>query len=536
MKKNIIVLGLLLGLFTATHAKESIPILPTPSSVELKNGTIIISKKVKIRSSNAKATKNYLSEALRDRFEIQTVGVFNWSAPTISLLNKNTDAKSEKYNLFIVDQKITIEAESEAGLFYGVQSLLQLMRGGMGDDNITLSEMVIKDAPRFPWRSFMLDEARNFKGEKEVLRLLDVMTELKFNIFHWHLTDDQGWRVESKLYPLLTEIGSKRNDTQKGGWLSAERMGEPHEGFYTQKQIKTILAYAKSRHIKIIPEIEMPGHASAAIAAYPWLGSKDEVIEVPVEFGKMYSVYNVTNPKVEKFLQDLVTEMIDLFETDVIHIGGDEVRFTQWEENPEIIKYKESKKFNSFMDIQIEFSNKMSHFIQSKGVSMMGWNEILGTNLHAYDNISFSDPSEKVAKNVIVQFWLGNLDEMVQAAKDGYRLVNSYSSYTYLNYNYTSIPLSHAYEFDPIPEGLPIEYQQNIIGSGCQMWGEWAYTVADMNLKIYPRIAAYSEVFWSQKENKDYSDFLLRLAPVAKGWKANGIIMSPTLELDKTDN
>ena len=315
-------------------------------------------------------------------------------------MNKNTNTKSENYKLSIVGKKIAIEAESEAGLFYGVQSLLQLMRAGVVNDKITLSAMEINDAPRFPWRSFLLDESRNFKGEKEVYRLLDVLAELKFNVFHWHLTDDQGWRVESKLYPLLTEIGGKRKDTQTGGWNSPKRMGEPHEGYYTQKQIKSILAYAKARHIKIVPEIEMPGHATAAIAAYPWLGSKDEIVEVPAEFGKLYSVYNVTNPKVEKFLQDVISEMITLFETDVIHIGGDEVRFTQWEENPEIVKYKESKKFNSFMDIQIEFSNKMSHFIQAKGVSMMGWNEILGTNLHADDNIGFSNPTEKVAKRM----------------------------------------------------------------------------------------------------------------------------------------
>ncbi len=533
MKKNIIALGLLLGFFTATFAKESVSILPTPSSVELKKGTVIIPTKITVSNLNAKATQDYLTAALKDRFDIQSVAVPKLSATTISLLNKNTDTKSEKYKLSIAGKKISIEAEGEAGLFYGVQSLLQLMSTGVANDTIKLSAMEINDAPRFPWRSFLFDESRNFKGEKEVLRLLDVLAELKFNVFHWHLTDDQGWRVESKLYPLLTEIGGKRKDTQTGGWNSTKLMGEPHEGFYTQKQIKSILAYAKARHIKIVPEIEMPGHATAAIAAYPWLGSKDEIVEVPAEFGKLYSVYNVTNPKVVKFLQDVVTEMIALFETDVIHIGGDEVRFTQWEENPEIVKYKESKKFNSFMDIQIEFSNKMSHFIQGKGASMMGWNEILGTNLHADDNIGFNAPSEKVAKNVIVQFWKGDLKEMTQAAKDGYKLVNSFHSYTYLDYDYYSIPLSKAYGFDPIPEGLPVEFQQNIIGSGCQMWSEWIYTVEAMNKQIYPRVAAYSEAFWSQPTNKDYADFLVRLAPVAKEWKAKGIIMNTIPELEK---
>lgn len=531
MKRNILTLCFVLGVFSLATAQKPVSILPKPSSVQLQEGTFTLPQNPTIFGTKAKATQTYLTEALKTRFGLQTAKAAKASGAAISLLNKNTDPKSEKYQLSVSAKGISIEAESEAGLFYGVQSLLQLMRGGQADGKIVLSAMNITDAPRFAWRSFMLDEARNFKGEKEVLRLLDVMAELKMNVFHWHLTDDQGWRVESKKYPLLTQIGSKRKDTQVGGWGSDKRAGEPHEGFYTQKQIKSILAYATARHIKIVPEIEMPGHASAPIAAYPWLGSKDEQIEVPVVYGKHYAVYNVTNPKVEKFLQDIVSEMIALFKTDVIHIGGDEVRFTQWEQNPEIVKYKEAKKFNSFMDIQIEFSNKMSHFIESKGASMMGWNEILGKNLHADDNIGFSDPSQKVAKNVVVQFWKGNMQEMANAAKDGYKMVNSYDAFTYLDYNYNSIPLSKAYKFDPIPNGLSAEYQKNIIGSGCQMWGEWIYTVEAMNRMIYPRIAAYSEVFWSQKENKDYNDFLQRLVPVARGWKAKGIIMYPTPEL-----
>ena len=278
------------------------------------------------------------------------------------------------------------------------------------------SEMCIRD--RFSWRSFMLDEARFFKGEEEVCRLLDVMAQLKMNVFHWHLTDDQGWRIEIKKYPLLTKIGSKRRDSQSGGFNSEIYIGEPHEGFYTQEQIKRILAYAKERHIKVVPEIEMPGHASAAIASYPWLGSSDEKIEVPVRFGKLYSVYNVIDPQVQTFLKEVVSEVLDLFQCDVIHVGGDEVRFNQWEANPMMVSYKKEKGFTSFMDIQIEFTNFMSRFIQEHGCSMMGWNEILGKNLHKDDHIAFADPSQKIASNVVVQFWKGELDEMRKAAEN----------------------------------------------------------------------------------------------------------------------
>lgn len=497
-------------------------ILPKPAKMMLSEGTFFMPVSSAIFAKGENATVQYLIESVKTRFGISLKRINKEQNASIVLVNTKEDKQSEGYTLQVSQSQITISAKGEAGLFYGVQSLLQLMRAGKNSDGIRITEQTIEDAPRFHWRAFMLDESRHFKGEAEVIRLLDVMAELKMNIFHWHLTDDQGWRIEIKKYPLLTRIGSKRNDTQVGGWGSEKRAGIPHEGFYTQKQIKRIVRYAKARHIKIVPEIEMPGHASAAIAAYPWLGSSDEKIEVPATFGKHYAVFNVIDPKVQTFLKDVVSEVIPLFETDVIHIGGDEVRFNQWEANPAIKKYKEDKGFTSFMDIQIEFTNEMSRFIAKKGASMMGWNEILGKNLHADDKIMFTDPSQKIASNVIVHFWKGDLKEMAQAAKDGYRLVNSYHALTYLDYDYSTIPLKKAYMYNPIPDGLPLEYVPNIYGIGCQMWSEWIPTVDGMNRQVYPRIAAYAEVGWSSGE-KDYDSFLLRLRPIAQGWTERGI-------------
>jgi hexosaminidase len=497
-------------------------ILPKPQSVEFTDGLFAFPTTWGIYQKNANATARYLSAALEDRFDMKTTSRWFRSSASVVLVNTRKDDSSEAYSLKVDGRTVRIEAASEKGLFYGVQSLLQLVRSA-NEGNKTIAAQLVNDQPRFHWRAFMLDESRYFKGEKEVLRLLDVMTELKMNIFHWHLTDDQGWRIEIKKYPLLTEIGSKRKDTQVGGWNSEKRSGEPHEGYYKQEEIRRIVAYAKERHIKVVPEIEMPGHASATIAAYPWLGSKDEIIEVPVTFGKHYPTYNVIDPRVKQFLKDVVTEVIELFDTDVVHIGGDEVRFDHWEQNPEIVAYKEKKGFTSFMDLQIEFTNEMSRFIADQGASMMGWNEILGKNLHADDNISFADPSQRIAQNVIVQFWKGDINEVVQAAKDGYRLVNSYHMYTYLDYGYNTIPLSKSYSFNPIPAGLPEQYHQNIYGLGCQMWSEWIPKVADMHRQIFPRIAAYAEVGWSDA-SRDYDDFVRRLKPVTQGWKAMGIV------------
>ena len=530
MKQIQFLLCMVLLLVLPNVSAQQNLILPKPQSVVFTGGQFSLHSDWAVYHKNAKATASYLSAALEDRFEMNSSSKWFRNSATVVLVNSKKDASSEAYTLVIDGRRVRIEAASEKGLFYGVQSLLQLIRAAREGDK-TIAAQVVKDQPRFHWRAFMLDESRYFKGEKEVLRLLDVLAELKMNVFHWHLTDDQGWRIEIKKYPLLTRIGAKRKDTQVGGWNSEKRSGEPHEGYYKQEEIRRIVAYAKYRHIKVVPEIEMPGHASATIAAYPWLGSKNETIEVPVTFGKHYPTYNVIDPRVKQFLKDVVTEVIDLFDTDVVHIGGDEVRFDHWEQNPEIVAYKEKKGFTSFMDIQIEFTNEMSRFIADQKVSMMGWNEILGKNLHADDNISFSDPSQRIAQNVIVQFWKGDLNEVVQAAKNGYRLVNSYHMYTYLDYGYNSISLSKAYGFDPIPAGLPEQYHSNIYGLGCQMWSEWIPKVSDMHRQIFPRIAAYAEVGWSDA-GRDYDDFLRRLKPVKRGWKSAGIIPAKIQELE----
>lgn len=523
----ISVLLLLIGGILITYAgQQPINIIPVPESItyekgmhKLPKGTLYISAE-----KGSESEFNLLKQQMFDLFGIKVeTTTSNRKASVILTLDPLKAIVPEAYELHITPAVINIIGHDNAGVFYGIQTLLQLFHNNQQTNSRQLPCLVIKDAPRFVWRAFMLDEARFFKGEEVVKQLLDEMAALKMNVFHWHLTDDQGWRVESKKYPLLTQIGSQRKDTQSGGWKSPTTYGEPHEGYYTQEQIKDILRYAKERHIKIVPEIGMPGHASAAIAAYPWLGSTNDTIEVPVTFGKHYAVFNVTNPKVIAFLKDVVDEMLMLLETDIIHIGGDEVRFTQWEGNELITQYKKDKDFTSYMDIQIEFTNVMSKYIESKNCRMIGWNEILGNYQHQYDSIFFDDPSQKLASNVIVHFWVGDEDAIVKAAKQGYQIINSFSRYTYLDYDYETISLQKAYSFNPIPQKLPLEYEKNIIGIGCQMWGEWIPTVASMQEKIFPRIAAYAETGWSEQSNKDYENFLQRLDSLIQRWKAIGI-------------
>lgn len=530
MKKLFALVTLICASFTISAA--STPIVPIPLSATISQGKLTIPSTITLFDCGHKTLTDYVSAEFLQRFGLAVkTAKSNNSFIKINIADKNCAAES--YTLEITPKNIIINGAGPAGAFYGVQSLMQLMQAGSDGSaggKITLNAQKITDAPRFSWRSLLFDDARHFKGVAEVKRTLDAMAALKMNIFHWHLTDDSGWRIEIKKYPLLTQIGGRRTDTQVGGWDSEKRAGKPHEGFYTQAQIADIVAYAKARHIKIVPEIETPGHASAAIAAYPWLGSSEGQIEVPHTFGKHFAIFNVTDRKVEQFIKDIIDEIAPLFQTDVIHIGGDEVRFDQWEQNPQIAAYKEAKGYNSFMDIQIEYTNRMSHYFQDKSLTMMGWSELLGKNLHQGE-ISFSDPSQKVADNVIVQFWKGDINELIAAAKGGYKLVNSHHIATYLDYSYKTIPLKAAYDFNPVPDGLPAEFAANIIGSGCQMWCEWVSDAGRLHYQLYPRLAAYAEVGWSAADRKDYADFIGRLAPIIKNWKAAGITPAPLSEV-----
>lgn len=508
---------------------ESI-ILPKPVSVKETAGEYKIPENILIYAPKNIMEANYFIDELKDACKLSGGITYNQSKGNLNLsVNNKMVDKKEGYKLTITSKGINIVGHDDAGVFYGLQSLLQLFYAA--NDTRVLQAQVIDDAPTFSWRAYMIDEGRYFKGEKEVYQILDEMAALKLNILHWHLTEDAGWRIEIKKYPKLTEIGSKRKDTQADGWPYIKMMGQPHSGYYTQEDVKRILRYAKQRHIKVIPEIEMPGHASAAIASYSWLGSKDEEIEVPLMFGKHYPTFNVADEKVLQFLRDVIDEVFDLFETDVIHIGGDEVRFNHWEENDEINALKKEKGFTSYMDVQIDFSNKMSRYIQSKGARMMGWNEILGKSLHENDNIFFADPSQKIAENVIVHFWKGDPKEIVNAVKNGYDIVNSQHEYTYVNYSYEFLPLEKAYNFRPISPDIPEEYKHKVIGIGCQMWGEWAPEPKIVQRQTYPRIAAYAEVGWTDYDKKDYNSFLKRLGYFTDRWVRKGINFKPLSEI-----
>jgi len=497
--------------------------------------TFVISQHTSIGSSvQSYKTAEYLQEHIRELCGIQIEIVDSEAAQegTISF-EYNEKFAEEAYELNVTKDGIVLSASNSTGWFYGVQSLIQLLQEISDPSKCTSSleiqEVSIKDSPRFKWRAFMLDEGRYFKGMDQVKMLLDEMASLKMNVFHWHLVDDQGWRIEIKKYPLLTEIGSKRRSTQVGPlmWDSPIQSAEPHEGFYTQEEIKELIRYAEGRHITIVPEIEMPGHSTAAIASYPWLGTAKKEIEVPIKFGVGLDVYDVSDPKVYQFLTDVLDEVMALFPSEVIHIGGDEVKYAHWKESESVQAYMKEKGLASPADLQVFFTNQISHYLQSKGRRMMGWNEIMGHNLHEYQNEADTKIEQELAKESVIHFWKGDVKLAMHAARNGYDIVNSLHTETYLDYTYKNLPLSRAYAFDPIPPGLAPAYHDKVIGMGCQMWGEWIPTNGHMHFQTFPRIAAYAETGWTQKENKNFDDFLVALEGLKKRWERKGIYYAP---------
>ena len=504
-------------------------IVPQPNAIIYSSGSFTLSNDAKIfYTEEVESEAELLREYLVADFGIDLAFVDQEGKANI-ILDLNTQFNSQKsdgYKLEVDKKNIVITSNTRPGILNGIQSLRQIVREDKG--KFIIQQGTINDYPAFSWRAFMLDEARHFKGKEVVMNMLDEMSLLKMNVFHWHLTEDQGWRIEIKKYPLLTEVGSTRDSTEINHFHSEVFDGVPHSGFYTQEEIKEIVAYATKLHIMVVPEIEMPGHSSAAIAAYPWLGVTGKQIKVPARFGVHYDVYDVTNQKVLDFFSDVFDEIIELFPGPVIHIGGDEIRYDQWNSSYKIQSYMREHKLNTPAELQVFFTNNISNLLESKNRKMMGWNEITGAQLHEYQSDQDTkESSQKLSEGTIVHFWKGDSALIVNTIKDGYDVVNSTHNFTYLDYTYESIPLSKAYSFNPIPSGLPSELEDKVLGMGCQMWGEFIPTVESMQKKVFPRIAAYAESAWTIPSNKNYESFRESLPYFLNRWDKNGVAYGP---------
>ena len=448
----------------------------------------------------------------------------------------------EAYSIQSSPSGIIISAADARGIFYAGQSLVQMMPSVFHDRtadksavrwNISETPFRITDYPRFSWRALMIDEARHFFGEKTIKQIIDQMALLKMNILHWHLTDDTGWRIEIKKYPRLTSIGSKRRESEIGTWNSGKSDGTPHEGFYTQEQIRDIVQYAARRNITIVPEIEMPGHASAAAVAYPFLSLKTPG-EVPTTF-IVNTAFDPTSEKTYYFLSDVLDEITALFPGRIIHIGGDEVRYDkQWKGVPKIEEFMKKNGMKSYADVQMHFTNRMSGIIAQKGRRMMGWNEIYG---HDVNGDGGGKAGAKLDTNAVIQFWNGNTSLAKNAIRDGHDVINSLHTSTYLDYSYGSIPLQKAYGFEPVFPGLEKQYHSRVKGLGAQVWTEWISTPERLHYQAFPRACAFAEVGWTPAGKKDFPDFKKRLKAYSERMDLMGIKFARNVisQIDKSD-
>lgn len=423
-------------------------------------------------------------------------------------LSDNKKINKEGYKLKVNKNGVLIEASDLNGLFYGVQSLIQMMPSENGAREVVeVPFAVVEDYPRFAWRGLHLDVCRHFMPKEFVFKYLDFMAMHKLNTFHFHLTEDQGWRIEIKKYPLLTEVGSKRKETLIGSArTSKEYDGIPHEGFYTQEDIKEIVKYAADRFITVVPEIEMPGHALAALASYPDLGCTGGPYEVSTRWGIFHDVMCAGKESTFEFLENVMAEVLELFPSEYIHIGGDECPKTKWKECPLCQQRIADEGLKDEHELQSYFIQRVEKFLNSKGRILIGWDEILEGGL---------------APNAAVMSWRGEAGG-IEAAKQKHNVVMSPGTHCYLDHYQADpktqplaiggfTPLDKIYAYEPVPDSLTVEEAKYIMGAQGNVWTEYMKTSDHVEYMVYPRAAALAEVVWSPKGERDYNEFLERL-------------------------
>ena len=497
------------SVFSFAQASE-INIIPKPFSVEYGNGNFFFTGKTKMVAADKSSRE--IADLLNDflsknyGFKLAVVKKRPDKDAIVFDLVAGKNPLAENYEIQIDANAVRISG-NQRGMFYGLQSFLQIIPVKYSGP-IELPYTAIGDLPRFKYRGMHLDVARHFMPVSFVKKFIDLMSQYKFNYFHWHLTEDQGWRIEIKKYPRLTEIGSKRPETVKERNLTPYiGDGIPHGGFYTQEEIKDVVKYAKARFITVIPEIELPGHASAALAAYPQFGCKsDYQYKVQTTWGIFKEVYCPTD-ETFKFLEDVLDETIALFpDSPYIHIGGDEVLKDHWKESPFVQELKKKENLKDEHEVQSYFVRRIEKYLNSKGKKMIGWDEILEGGL---------------APNATVMSWRG-MKGGIEAAKSKHDVIMTPTDYVYFDYGQgdpayeplnigSYVPLEKVYGFDPVPPELSADEAKYVIGGQGNIWTEYMKTPPHVEYMAFPRMLALAEALWSRAEDRDYADFTRRL-------------------------
>jgi len=493
---------------------KELNIIPEPVNISLKEGTFTFNENTLILTDlKTKEIAEQLKEILLSTLglniaikeDLQTKESNN--VIILKTVNDEKQLSHEGYTLIVSQDRIDILASMPNGVFYGIQTMRQLIPlETIGNKNLNLEFsipcVVIEDYPRFKWRGFMLDVGRHFFTKSEVKKILDLMAFLKLNKFHFHLTEDQGWRVEIKKYPLLTEIGSKREGTTSQRSFRSNKKnkvpldGIPVSGYYTQQDLRELIQYATERFITIIPELDFPGHTTAALAAYPELSCTGGPFKVSTRFGIHKEVLCIGKEKVFDFTQNVLNEIIEIFPSNIIHIGGDEAPKKRWNKCLDCQARIKNENLGSVENLQVYFTNRIANYLESKGRQIIGWNEILNNKLN---------------ENAICHYWTMNLKQVLEHARLGRKVVMSEMSAVYLNYPYNHIPLERTYNYEPIPNELESKFHKRILGIEACLWTEFVKNKKNLEWQTFPRLIAVAETGWTPKNKKNFESFQKRL-------------------------
>ena len=503
--KNIPII-LLLAICNICNAQ--INIVPMPASVVKGNGNIEIIEPIIF---NYKKQTGDGGLALFKKYLTSDLGITKWFDGEIAtkkistkiFIEYDNTQKTDGYSIDATGNYLIIKG-NEKGIFYAFETLKQLLIKNK-NKQVTMPRCKIEDEPRFAYRGMHLDVSRHFFSVDYVKKYIDYLATYKFNTFHWHLTDDQGWRIEIKKYPKLTEVGGCRDRTLIGRYGSGKYDNRKYCGYYTQAQIKEIVQYATSRYITVIPEIEMPGHSTAALASYPQLGCTKGPYKTMDTWGILDDVYCAGSDNTFTFMQNVIDEVVELFPATYIHIGGDECPKERWKKCAACQKRIKDNNLKNEDELQSYFIQRMEKYINSKGKKIIGWDEILEGGL---------------AANATVMSWRGETGG-IEAAKQGHDVIMTPGSHCYFDHSQTRtedsltigsfLPLEKVYNYEPIPANLTAEQAKHILGAQGNVWTEYIANTSKLEYMVFPRIIALSEVLWSKKENRDWNSFEKRL-------------------------
>ncbi len=513
MIKNFVITALLCTSLAGAFAADADynNVVPFPKSIELQKGkpfvlnegTPIVYAGTDMKmKQNAAFLAEYISQLTRLKLNAATSRQKN-AAAIVLVIDPKINGE-EAYTLTVSNKEVKIAGKTAAGVFYGIQTLRKSLPVLDNAEEIALPPAVISDAPRFGYRGMMLDCGRHFWPVPFVKKFIDILALHNMNVFHWHLNEDQGWRIEIKKYPKLTEIGSKRSCTVLGHNSDIDD-GTPYGGFYTQDEAREIVRYAAERNITVIPEIDMPGHTVAALASYPELGCTGGPYSVGYGWGIYEDVLCLGNEKVYPFLQDIIDELIDIFPAKYIHIGGDESPTARWEKCPKCQNLAKANNVDA-KHLQGVFTNRMEKYINSKGRRIIGWDEIA---------------QGKINTSATIMSWRG-VEPGSKATEAGHDVIMSPTTYCYFDYYQSEnkdkepmciggyLPVSKVYEFDAAPETLSDTAKKHILGVQANLWTEYISTTNMVEYMILPRMAALSEVQWTPVARKNFGEFVKR--------------------------